>query len=512
MYSKIKELQMQGFSRNKVAKKLQIHRNTVDKYWYLDAEAFEQIQKAERKPCKMDEYQNIILQWLQKYPDMSSAQVEDWLKEHYSAYFKSRTVSRYVKKLRKKHNLPKTASPRSYEAVEELPMGQQVQVDFGQRRLENASGKGLTQVYAAVFVLSHSRYKYVWLQSRPFCAEDLVQACHYCFSYFGGKPQEMVFDQDSIVCVSENNGDITFTTAFERFKQTEKMKIYMCRGADPETKGKVENVVKYVARNFLSHRKFENDQILNEQCLNWLARTGNVLEHGTTKKVPAEVFLEEKLYLKPLVSTEIIQTKEDKRTVRKDNTILYKSNRFSVPLGTFHKEKEVIIQVIEGNLHIFTLSKDEICHHEIPSGRGHLVQNQEHKRDRTTKIDTYLSGLVEKLGGESSHFLKEVRNEYPRYVREQFGIIYVLLEDYTATEVNDSISFCEKSKLYSCNYVRDYLLHSKPIPEERNSKSNEITILVDDPKYHETTQKRPISEYAVFSLPELPEKEGETNG
>lgn len=181
---------------------------------------------------------------------MSSAQVEDWLKERYSACFKSRTVSRYVKKLRKKHNLPKTATPRSYEAVVELPMGQQVQVNFGQRYLENASGKGKTQVFPAVFVLSHSRYKYVWMQSLPFCAEDLVQACHRCFDYFDGKPQEMVFDQDSIVCVSENNGDITFTNAFETFKQGEKMKVFMCRPADPETKGKVENVVKYVAGNF----------------------------------------------------------------------------------------------------------------------------------------------------------------------------------------------------------------------------------------------------------------------
>ncbi len=510
MYSKIQELKMLGFSKNKVAKQLNLHRMTVKKYWEMNVDEYETIQNAKRKPSQMDQYQGIILQWLQKYPDMSAAQVEDWLKEHYFACFKSRTVSRYVEKLRKKHNLPKTTSPRVYEAVKELPMGQQVQVDFGQRWLENASGKGKTQVYAAVFVLSHSRFKYVWLQSRPFSAEDLVRACHRCFDYFGGKPQEMVFDQDSIVCVSENNGDIIYTNAFEKFKQAEKMKIYMCRGADPETKGKVENAVKYVAGNFLKHRKFENDQILNEQCLGWLERTGNALEHGTTKKVPAEVFSEEKLHLKPLISSEIVQKTEEKRVVRKDSTILYKSNRFSVPLGTFLKEKEVIIEVIEGNLHISTTFGEELCQHKIPYGRGILVQCTSHTRDRTTKIDTYQKNLIEKLGEESAHFLEEIRKEYPRYPRDQFGIISSLLQDYTVEEVKNSIVFCEKTGLFSCNYVRDFLLHSKPTAEETPPKSDETRIVVDHPKYHEIAQKRPLSEYAF--PPEASEKGGEPHG
>ena len=29
--------------------------------------------------------------------------------------------------------------------------------------------------------------------------------------FFGGMPKEMIFDQDSIVCVSENAGDIIYT-------------------------------------------------------------------------------------------------------------------------------------------------------------------------------------------------------------------------------------------------------------------------------------------------------------
>lgn len=101
---------------------------------------------------------------------------------------------------------------------------------------------------------------------------------------------------------------------------------------------------------------------------------------------------------------------------------------------------------------------------------------------------------MEQLGEESAHFLEEIRKEYPRYPRDQFGIIASLLQDYTVEEVKDSIDFCEKSRLYSCNYVRDYLLHRKPIPEKKELKSDETTFLVDDPKYHESTQKHPLSQ------------------
>ena len=84
---------------------------------------------------------------------------------------------------------------------------------FGQKMMPNVDG-GQTRVYVAAFVLSRSRYKYAQEQNRPFTSVDLVRICHDCFQYMGGMPEELVFDQDSIVCVSENAGDIIYTYEF----------------------------------------------------------------------------------------------------------------------------------------------------------------------------------------------------------------------------------------------------------------------------------------------------------
>ena len=230
--------------------------------------------------CRMqylDKYQAQIKGWLQEYPDMTAAQVCDWLKEHYREEISERTVSRYVKQLREEYGQKKREAPREYEAVPELPMGRQMQVDFGQKMMPNVDG-GQTKVYVAAFVLSRSRYKYTQMQSRPFTSVDLVRICHDCFRYMGGMPAELVFDQDSIVCVSENAGDIIYTYEFEKFRQECKLSIRMCRRADPESKGKIENVVKYIKGNFLSHRLYTDDGILKRSSRGWKSETDSGME------------------------------------------------------------------------------------------------------------------------------------------------------------------------------------------------------------------------------------------
>ena len=103
-------------------------------------------------------------------------------------------------------------------------------------------------------------------------------------------------------------------------------------------------MVKYFKNNFATHRLFWNISSWNQSFLDWLKRTGNYNIHGTTKKIPAQVFLEEQQYLRPVpvmtITEEIIT-----RTVRKDNTVLYKGNRYSVPLGTYRPE--MVLKVIE---------------------------------------------------------------------------------------------------------------------------------------------------------------------
>lgn len=491
MYTKIQQLKEKGFKQARVSSMLGIHRNTVKRYWNMSADKFEENTFAVNRTKLLSEYEEIIVHWLTEYPTISAAQVCDWLKEHYHEHFKERTVSRYVKDLRNKYNIKKTAHPRDYEAVEELPMGQQMQVDFGEKWMKSIYGNRVKVRFIA-FVLSKSRFKYVQFQDRPFTAVDLVRCCQDCFGYIGGMPHELVFDQDSIVTVSENCGDIVHTYEFERLRQECKLSIYLCRKNDPESKGKVENVVKYVKYNFLENRLYVDPDILNHSCLDWLDRTANAKIHGTTKRIPADVLKEEREHLRPRLDIAMNSTTHICRTVRKDNTIVYDSNRYSVPLGTYNNQREVRIETRNNRIYIETTFGEPICDHPISTGRGQLIKNSNHARNREEPLDAAQAKLDELFQHEASDFLQRVRIEKSRYARDQFKLLQSLHDKYGQDKVLNAIKFCTTSELFSATYVKEFLEYN----ERPKQKIVLKEIPVSENKYHITTQKRSLDVYA----------------
>ena len=132
-----------------------------------------------------------------------------------------------------------------------------MQVDFGELTVDTSSG-GRQKLYVAGFILSHSRFKYVEWLDRPLRTADLIRMQDNAFHYFGGMTEEIVYDQDRLLTVSENAGDLNLTEAFTRYQRFRRFKVELCRKSDPESKGKVEQVIKYVKNNFAKHRIFDN--------------------------------------------------------------------------------------------------------------------------------------------------------------------------------------------------------------------------------------------------------------
>ncbi len=52
----------------------------------------------------------------------------------------------------------------------------------------------------------------------------------------------------------------------------------------------VESGIKYVKRNFFLGRKFKDSDDVDRQLRNWLENMCNQKIHGTTRKIPKEVF------------------------------------------------------------------------------------------------------------------------------------------------------------------------------------------------------------------------------
>lgn len=475
MYIDIKRLKEKGFSKSKIAEMLCISRPTVIKYIDMDAEQFENEMLSQQKRTKKpDIYREEILSWVKQFNSITVAQIYDWLEERYAPLsFNETTLRSYVREIRKEYNILKSPLIRQYEAVEDPPMGKQMQIDFGMKKVFNIEGIEIT-LYVMCFVLSNSRYKYCEWQGHPFTTPDIVRIHENAFVFYGGYPEEAVYDQDHLVLVSENHGDLIYTKEFAAYLQKRKFSVYMCRKADPESKGRIEKVVDYVKDNFASNRIFSGIDKWNEDCIKWLKRRGNGKTHNTTRKIPAEVFNDERKYLQPVTEKLISEYRILSITyqVRKDNTVPIKGNRYTVPIGTYKGPYTYVGVNQIGNNHLIIYdieTKKELAKHEIPDTKGNLVKNNNHKRNRNQKIAPWMDQLAKKFSDvqNAKIFLDEIYKDKPRYMRDQLMLIEKALKTTDETAVDKALKFCVNNKLNSAVDFKDAVEHYSKITEEK---------------------------------------------
>lgn len=168
MYLEIQDLKEMHFNVSQISRRLDLSRTTVYKYLDMTPEEMEQIlENRKTRTKKLDKHRELIKSWLIQYQDMTSAQVLDWLQERkLDGGVSEGTVRNYVRQLREECGIPQVKYVRQYEAVDELPAGQQMQMDFGQIALRSSIARMVT-LYFATFVLAHSRHKYVeWLDRK----------------------------------------------------------------------------------------------------------------------------------------------------------------------------------------------------------------------------------------------------------------------------------------------------------------------------------------------------------
>ena len=466
-YHEVHRLYRLGFNKSQIEGKLGIHRDTVRKYLSKDLEEMvEWVNGLQNRSKKLDPFKDTILDWLKEHRDMSAAQIEDWLLEEYpDINIGSSTIRTYVSALRNQYAIPKEKSIRHYEAVPEVPMGAQAQVDWGQTHQINSLNERV-KLYFICFVLSHSRYKYVEWLDRPFTTEDTLRSHDNAFRYFGGMPQELVYDQDNLIAVSENAGDLLLTHAFQAYQQALGFDIYLCRGEDPESKGKIERVVGYVKTNFAKNRIYHNLDDWNDKTLAWLTRTGNHKVHHTTKKRPDSVFLLEKAHLKPVSSVKH-KDKSFKNsitaTVNKDNTIRFRGNRYSVPLGTYKSvgSNQVHLHELAQELIILhSVTGAEIARHLISTDKGKLIKNRNHGRQREKTVQNYRTAMFDLFDAEDNAltFIDKLVEKYPRYIRDQWLVLDKCIQAYPHQR-DEALAYCINQGLWSANDFRDVSIY-----------------------------------------------------
>ena len=115
------------------------------------------------------------------------------------------------------------------------------------------------KLYCFLMILGYSRMRYIEFVT-DMSTNTLIRCHQNAFRYFGGYPEEMLYDNMKQVVIKRllKQEDSTLNRQFEDFAGFYGFKPILCRPYRGQTKGKVERTVQFVRDNFMVGIKYNS--------------------------------------------------------------------------------------------------------------------------------------------------------------------------------------------------------------------------------------------------------------
>ncbi len=268
-------------------------------------------------------YQTTIEKLLSK-KYMTPKQAYRILKRDYDYPMSYSSFNRYI-------NIKHPKLPRNCLRIE-VKAGEEAQVDFGSAGLMYDPEEGrMRRAHAFVMTLSYSRLPYVEFVFNQ--GQVTWVQCHInAFEFFGGIPARVILDNLKSGILKPNTYDPVFNRAYAECAKHYGFVIDPANIGKGEHKGKVERRIPVVRQQFLSSYDFRDIKEANRKVKDWCLNDYGMEIHGTTKKMPDEVFkAEEKPELKNLPHEKFDMPLWKDARVHPDHHIVFKKSYYSLP-------------------------------------------------------------------------------------------------------------------------------------------------------------------------------------
>jgi len=225
------------------------------------------------------------------------------------------------------------------------------QVDFGAGPiLLDPARSEQRRTWCFVMTLCFSRHQYVefvWDQS---VATWL--GCHRrAFEWFNAVPQRLIIDNPKCAITRACRTDPLVQRAYAECAEGYGFRIDPCPPADPQKKGIVEAGVKYVKGSFVPLRAFRDLADLNAQAWRWVMEEAGRRVHGTTRRLPLELFAVEQPLLQPLPEIAPDLGGWHRAVVHRDCHVAHDRCLYSVPFALVGKT--LWLRVSDGTVAIY---------------------------------------------------------------------------------------------------------------------------------------------------------------
>lgn len=315
---KAKNLKAQGYKQREIAEILGVTDRTVRNYLKYPATP----RKIGKRKSLLDPFKPFIRSIIQEQPFYNCMILYDRLQSQ--GYEGKISILRdFIAQIRKEF---------LREAVIrfETEPGRQAQVDWKEYRRDTGTGRK-EKIYAFVMTFGYSRKSFV--MHTKSMKQSFFEACHVkAFEYFGGVPKEILYDNMKTAFVCDPEGRFHPNKRLLTLAAHYGFVPMRCQVRRPQTKGKVERAIGYLAGNYWPRVKdlCLTLEELNETVLQWLTSIdrNSLRDFGESRN---ERFRHEKEYLSPLPAVPFDYRQPEELMVNRESCITYKTNRYSVP-------------------------------------------------------------------------------------------------------------------------------------------------------------------------------------
>lgn len=402
------------------------------------------------------------------------------LVERFGFSHRYNSVKRYVRGLKK-------VDPERYDRLEFLP-GEEAQVDYGQGALtRHPETEKMRRPRLFVMTLKYSRRsfrKVVWNSSK----ETWARLHEEAFRYFGGCPKYVVLDNLKEGVIKPDIYEPELNPVYEAVLVHYGVVADPARVGDPDRKGTVENAVQHTQNTALKGREFESIDAQNEWLLHWEERWATLRVHGRTKRQVAEMFVEEKSFLKGLPVGSFRYFEQGVRTVWDDGCIEVKRSYYSaLPAAIYSK---VVVRIYAMEVEILDPKTLTIIRRHMTSPRPGGVRMEETDRIfNPSRMTQYFLEQATKIGPKTRALCEDIFKEDGRVGQRRMRGILSLVRKHHATVIEEACALAVLRRVRSSKIVRE-------IVEGLEEKATAPQISPTLTQLHDLI--RPLKDYDLF--------------
>ena len=345
------------FNKAELARRYNCDPRTIDRYLKIQSGEIVPTTSSRVYHSKLDDYKSVIINKVDTYGCTAMAVYKFIVKKGYTGKYS--IVADFVK------NHKDTETKKATIRFETNP-GLQAQVDWKEdMTLISRSGQPF-KINIFLMVMGYSRNKFIIITSDR--SQDTLFRCMVeAFKYYGGLPQEILFDNMKTVVdhARSSFAKTVFNDKFEVFARDMGFTPIACRPYRPQTKGKAEALAKLMDRLKVYNEEFDTWDDLIRITTEFRDDINKELSQGCDD-IPIELFEKEKEYLLPLPHMELLTSyisRQEEKTypVNRESMIKYEGRKYSVPTR-YIGERMTVTKDDSGNLSIYYNNQLVVCH------------------------------------------------------------------------------------------------------------------------------------------------------